>query len=216
MKLGWISWTIISEILLLWYDVLQRSDWACHWRTCKTFGIPRWFYISQVAAEFGHPSIVEALLQHGAKVDGQHAKGRATALMLSAKCGHLRVLNELLSHGATVDLGDVKGRQALHHAAIGGHHLVAKSLLRASAEVYCHDTCGRTPLHLATLALNETWWMVDRFSINALWCKNLSVLFKLLGAANSISSKEWSNEVWCRIDAQHVKVMKRKRTSLDA
>lgn len=120
-----------------------------------------------MAAEFGHPSIVETLLQHGAQVDAQNAKGRATALMLSAKCGHLRVLNELLSHGATVALRDVKGRQALHHAAIGGHHLVAKSLLRASAEVYCHDTCGRTPLHLATLALNDTWWMVDRFSINA-------------------------------------------------
>ncbi len=131
-----------------------------------------------MAAEFGHPSIVEALLQHGTQVDGQNAKGRATALMLAAKCGHSGVLDKLLSHRATVDLRDVKGRQALHHAAIGGHHLVAKSLLRASAEVYCHDTCGRTPLHLATLALNETWWTVGVFP-NPLM-RNIYLCFCLL------------------------------------
>ena len=198
----WYEWGRITKIQLYLrighvIEEHQRKV-RVHSQPQNAFSI--FLRISQVAAEFGHPSIVEALLQHGAQVDGQNAKGRATALMLSAKCGHSGVLDKLLSHRATVDLRDVKGRQALHHAALGGHHLVAKSLLRASAEVCCHDTCGRTPLHLATLALNETWWTVGVFP-NPLMRKFICVF--ACWSCNPISSKEWSNEVWCPICQSH-------------
>ena len=61
----------------------------------ETFGTPL-----QVAADVGHVSLVQILLEAGAKVD--HTNSYGTALSIASGHGHLEVVQKLLSAGATI------------------------------------------------------------------------------------------------------------------
>ncbi len=96
-----------------------------------------------LAAEAGHHTIVEALLQAGAQVDTPILEGTApfdrTALHLAAANGHHEVARILLAHGAAVDAQtkawDGPGETPLTMAAEAGHAEVIAVLAEAGAEL---------------------------------------------------------------------------------
>lgn len=105
----------------------------------------------------GFSSVVELLLQKGAKVDGVgsgHDVG--TPLHAAANGGHHVVLSLLLTHGADIKATGLMGSTALHFAAAGGHASAVELLLLAGAErsVSLSET-GDTPMNLAQKAQIE-------------------------------------------------------------
>lgn len=108
----------------------------------------------QAAAEGGHLSTVNLLLQNSAEINDPPAEfsGR-TALQAAAGGGHLDVVNRLLRKGAGVNAAGAtfSGRTALQAAAAGGHLEVVNRLLEEGAEVHAPPahTDGRTALQAA-------------------------------------------------------------------
>lgn len=136
------------------------------------------------AAEHGQLSIIELLLQSGAKLDAMDPQGR-TALHRAALRGHTAAATALVTAGADIYTCDNASKTPLHLAAQNGHqdtvealveeerrclnrqtsflHLaamqddseVADVLLRAGVEVASKDSHGKTPLFHAVSRGNE-------------------------------------------------------------
>jgi len=80
-----------------------------------------------LAAQNGHITAVQYLLDKGADPNRQDKDGR-TALMLAAEKGHKNVVEILLIKGADAKLSDKRGRTALYWALKNGHKEVAELL----------------------------------------------------------------------------------------
>lgn len=91
------------------------------------------------AAGAGRNSMVQKLLQAGAKVDVQGAH-LYTPLMAAAQSGHLEVVKLLLQHRADVTKQNEHGHTAVDEARVNGHKEVYE-LLKAK-----FDSAGRTIL----------------------------------------------------------------------
>ncbi|XP_062412617.1 CARD- and ANK-domain containing inflammasome adapter protein [Sardina pilchardus] len=137
-----------------------------------------------VAAEHGQLSVLEFLLQNGAKLDTRDQQGR-TALHRAASRGQAAAAMALVMAGADIYTRDNASNTPLHLAARNGHqdtvqalveeegrhlrkhttflHLaaaqgdseVADVLLRVGAEVDSKDSRGKTPLFHAVSRGNE-------------------------------------------------------------
>ncbi|MEI7938350.1 MAG: ankyrin repeat domain-containing protein [Verrucomicrobiota bacterium] len=117
------------------------------------------------AAKSGKLTVVKALLENGAAVDGLQQPG-LTALHYAAANGHKAVIDLLLSKGAKAGAESESGVTPLHLASGKGYVEVAKALLAAGAPVNARGTKapiipnlfdlvvspGKTPLHLAANA----------------------------------------------------------------
>jgi ankyrin repeat protein len=88
----------------------------------------------QVAAGLGELSVVKILINAGAKVDHQDARGR-TALSEAAMAGHLDVADILLTSGANPKLETVDGNTALSYAAAEAPAELIRLLIRHGAPV---------------------------------------------------------------------------------
>lgn len=82
-----------------------------------------------VAAAAGQLSVVELLLQRGARLEAP-GEAHRTPLLAAARGGDLSVVQRLLEAGADVDARDEIGKPALFWALAEGRHQMAK-LLRA-------------------------------------------------------------------------------------
>jgi len=102
----------------------------------------------QAAAILGDIDIVSALLEKGARINGNPGRG-ATPLALAAWHGHARLVETLLERGALPDTSDGQARTALHYALENRRDDIAKKLLEAGAAATPADLFGTTPLHLA-------------------------------------------------------------------
>eukprot|EP00250_Pteridium_aquilinum_P007465 c17175_g1_i1 orf=244-2919(+) len=105
------------------------------------------------AAGGGHPTIVEALLQAGAKVSAPDAYG-ATPFHFAAGWGNSIHSMELLMGSPRTrnvdEVRDTKGWTALHYAAGNGQLTMVQWLLDQGASINAVDFLhGNTPLHLA-------------------------------------------------------------------
>ncbi|KAL2089346.1 hypothetical protein ACEWY4_014034 [Coilia grayii] len=128
-----------------------------------------------IAAEHGQLSVIELLLQCGAKLDAQDQQGR-TALHRATEKGQTAAMMALVTAGADIYTCDNASKTPLHLAAQNGHrdtvqalvteesrhvrkhitflHMaaaqgdceVAEALLCAGTEVDCEDSSGKTPL----------------------------------------------------------------------
>jgi ankyrin repeat protein len=100
------------------------------------------------AAEEGHSSVVQLLLEHDAAVDSTNDRGR-TSLAVAASRGHESSVCLLLEHNAFVDSRDYARMTALSHAAEHGHESTARLLLDNAADIEARDCFHHTPLYIA-------------------------------------------------------------------
>jgi ankyrin repeat protein len=96
------------------------------------------------AAEGGHADIVEFLLRSGADVNATTTHGGVTAIEFAAEKGNAEVVKLLISARAFVNDADKLGL-VLYHAVRRGHVEVADLLLRAGANAN-RRVVGRTAL----------------------------------------------------------------------
>ena len=85
------------------------------------------------AAEHGHPTTIQVLVDHG--VDVNYAGFEGTALHLASSKGNVKVVEALLDRGANIEAQDYRGKSPLYNAAFYGHEAVARLLLDRGANI---------------------------------------------------------------------------------
>jgi serine/threonine-protein phosphatase 6 regulatory ankyrin repeat subunit B len=71
-------------------------------------------------------------------------------IAVTVECPSAALTQQLIEARCSVDLQDGQGATPLHHAADGGHFLIAKLLIAASGRnVNLQDNSGCTPVHMA-------------------------------------------------------------------
>lgn len=98
------------------------------------------------------PDIVQALLEHGARVNATTPQGN-TALHAAAAWTDDYMVDILVEAGATVCTPCVYGTTPLHEAATNQNLGTATALLRHGAQLNAQDSLGNTALHLAVSCL---------------------------------------------------------------
>jgi ankyrin repeat protein len=101
-----------------------------------------------LAAENGHETIVQMLIEKGAELETKDSDGR-TALQLATMGQHVEVVLILLEKGAKVKAKGEDGKTVLHLAAENGHEAVVRLLLEHEADVNAEERDGETALHWA-------------------------------------------------------------------
>jgi hypothetical protein len=145
-KLGLLELTRFCIINNLAYDdaggspLFPDGDWIA----VRGFGTPL-----LCAAEKGHTSVVQLLLEHNASVDSRD-RSDLCPLAVAASGGHESSVRLLIEHNASVDSRDYTGMTALSHAAEHGHESTARLLLDNSADFEARDHFHHTPLSIAT------------------------------------------------------------------
>lgn len=99
------------------------------------------------AAQEGHLSAVQLLLQHGAAVYRLN-NVHMSSLMLAAQRGHAEICRQLIDHGADLDGRNKQGSTALLLACKRGHVAVVKELVTAFCDLHATDKRNRTALQI--------------------------------------------------------------------
>ncbi|MFP3948572.1 MAG: ankyrin repeat domain-containing protein [Longimicrobiales bacterium] len=112
-----------------------------------------------LAAFFGHPEVVEVLLEAGAEPDvASENTMRVTPLHSAAAHGESevahRICEMLLARGADPNPAQAGGWRPLHQAASHGNLPLVKLLVGHGADVAPRSDDGRTPLSMAREAGN--------------------------------------------------------------
>lgn len=102
------------------------------------------------AADKGHVSIADLLIDYGASVDAR-TRSSITPMHNAVLGHHMDVVKLLLARGANVNAALANGLTPLHQAAMKGYSDIARILLASQAEVNAQSKAGRTPLHWAAL-----------------------------------------------------------------
>ena len=100
------------------------------------------------AATIGDLSLVKAMLEQGAEINGRDTYG-ASALLLAAGNGFIDIVRALISQGADIDMKNINGRTALMRAAQEGHVDIVKELIDSGACLNEIDRKGKTALLFA-------------------------------------------------------------------
>jgi serine/threonine-protein phosphatase 6 regulatory ankyrin repeat subunit B len=100
-----------------------------------------------LAAQHGHPDLVELLLASGAEADRAEQSSGTTLLHAAAARGHVPVIEVLLAKGFSLDSRGDSGSSLLHAAAGGAQPEVVGFLLSKGADVCAVDWSRETPLH---------------------------------------------------------------------
>ncbi|KAI9736241.1 MAG: hypothetical protein M1834_001127 [Cirrosporium novae-zelandiae] len=145
--LGWLplhyavtccSKELISKVLEKWRDGCNQKDSTG--RTPLHYAVMR-----------GEKKVVELLLKECTKIE--QASDGMLPWHLAAKFGKTEVMETFLTqyrlNKLDINILDKWGRSALHLAASGGHVIVVKQLLEATASVNGRDKFNRTALHVA-------------------------------------------------------------------
>lgn len=104
------------------------------------------------AARLGRDDMVPALLQAGAQIEGEDARGH-TPLVIASYNGQESTTALLLSLGALPDGSpDAPGSSALMGVAFKGHAALVKRLLAAGADPNRTNRAGQTALMMAALS----------------------------------------------------------------
>lgn len=106
-----------------------------------------------LAAFFGKPDVVMALLDRGADPNvASHNAMRVAPLHSAVAAKHLPIATALLAHGADVNAVQADEYTPLHEAAHNGHVEMIKLLLRHGANPQAKLRDGQTPLDTARAA----------------------------------------------------------------
>ena len=100
------------------------------------------------AAYCGHPRIVAALLDRGAKIDEGHMHWGSTPLIVACGANKLDVVELLLARGANIEKRNRRDCSPLHVACLKGRVDAARLLLDHGADALRHaEGNNSTPLH---------------------------------------------------------------------
>lgn len=110
-----------------------------------------------VAAEYGHLSIIEVLLQRGARLHLQDNKGH-TALHKAASRGHTEIVRALIKAGTPIYTLDLQSKTPIHLAAENEHLNSVKVLVKEEAE-QSESLTQDTFLHMA--AMEDNWRLAE-------------------------------------------------------
>ena len=103
-----------------------------------------------LAAFFGTPELINALLDRGASVDARSGNAMAnTPLHAAVAGGKTENVAALLKHGADVNAQQSGGWTALHGAAQSGNREMVEVLIAHSADVTARAGNNQNPLDLA-------------------------------------------------------------------
>src|SRR5258706_185677 len=102
------------------------------------------------AADRGHVSIADLLIDYGATIDAR-TRSSITPMHNAILGHHTGVVKLLLARGANVNAALANRLTPLHQAAMKGFTDIAEILLDSQAEVNAQSQSGRTPLHWAAL-----------------------------------------------------------------
>ena len=108
------------------------------------------------AADQGHKTMVELLLERGADVNARNSRqlggDDGTALHVAAQNGFLSVAEILIQHKADLEAVNNEEQTPLHRAAIKGWPAMVTFLLSKGADANARDRNGLTPLGEAVVA----------------------------------------------------------------
>ncbi|KAK4155947.1 ankyrin repeat-containing domain protein [Chaetomidium leptoderma] len=112
---------------------------------------PEGYYESAfiAAAECGHATTVQLLIEYVADIDYTDYAHDRTALQVASKNSHFEVVETLLDHGANIEAHDEHGQSPLSIAARYGRGQMVQLLLDRGANIEAHDRHGQTPLETA-------------------------------------------------------------------
>jgi uncharacterized protein len=103
-----------------------------------------------LASFFGHPELVEFLLNAGAHVDSRSTNAmRNTPLHAGAAGGQTKVVQLLLKRGADANARQEGGWTALHAAALSGNREMLEALLAHGADLNARASNNQAALDLA-------------------------------------------------------------------
>lgn len=100
------------------------------------------------AARFGHPAVLEHLLENGVSVESRTTTG-VTMLMLASYGGHVAACELLLRHGAQLQARNSFDCDCGHFAAMGGSADACRWLLGHGLAFNRPQCSGHTALHKA-------------------------------------------------------------------
>ena len=104
-----------------------------------------------LAAQHGHVTIAEMLLDAGADFDKCNQSWGCSPLLLASQGGHRNLVTLLLNRGADLELSDRGGKTPLMAAAENGHVAVVKSLLSLGARVDAVSGFEKVPQEIRAL-----------------------------------------------------------------
>jgi ankyrin repeat protein len=103
-----------------------------------------------LAAEFGNPGMVQALIDAGADIYRRNGHGNTP--FYEAMClGHDDVVELMFANALNINAADDEGITALHTAALTNEAELVEFLIARGAAIDARDHAGSTPLHLAAL-----------------------------------------------------------------
>jgi ankyrin repeat protein len=98
------------------------------------------------AAEKSQLKVMETLLDHGAKINGQDPTLGYTALFFAVGRDQLQAVDFLIQHGADLNIAKKTGGTALVKAAARGDTDIVHELIKAKADLNAVDHDGQTAL----------------------------------------------------------------------
>ena len=95
------------------------------------------------ASYYGHPEIVELLLENGADIEGKD-NYENTPLINATWYGNLKVVKLLLENGADIEAKNIKGITPLINTCLIGHYKITKLLIEQGADIEAKSNDGRS------------------------------------------------------------------------
>mmetsp|Transcript_10817 Transcript_10817/g.24743 ORF Transcript_10817/g.24743 Transcript_10817/m.24743 type:complete len:761 (+) Transcript_10817:38-2320(+) len=102
-----------------------------------------------LAAESGHPDVVDHLLKEGANVNWTDPDSMSSSLYMASQNGHTEVVEVLVRYQPDLEMVDNLGVTPLHVAVLHGYKDIVHVLILARADVNKQTGFLSTPLHNA-------------------------------------------------------------------
>ncbi|CAF4526039.1 unnamed protein product [Rotaria socialis] len=110
------------------------------------------FTLLHWAAWYGRLSIVQLLLQRGARTNAVN-RGDDTPLHLAVSHDHFDIVQQLIKNKAHINLTNIHGNTPLHYACFHRYLSIAKYLIEIGhAALFVSNRYGQTPLDLCSSA----------------------------------------------------------------